>query len=69
MENEPRLIVPAYIETEDKITARDYLAVAGLVLKEIGIMAIDFAKDPRGYIDKWSDDFAQATDEWIERRL
>jgi hypothetical protein len=52
-----------------KPTAKDYLIATGLVIGALGEMAFDFIKDPRGYIDKWSDDFAEATDEWIEKRL
>jgi len=52
-----------------KPTAKDYLIATGLVIGALGAMAYDFIKDPRGFIDKWSDDFAEATDEWIDRRL
>jgi hypothetical protein len=67
MENE-RLIVPAYIEPqpEYKPTARDYLAIAGIVIKTSFGLAKEFIKDPKGFIDKWSDDFAHEISDWMD---
>lgn len=52
-----------------KPTAKDYLIATGLVIGALGEMAYDFLKDPRGYIDKWSDDFAEETDKYLDTRL
>lgn len=52
-----------------KPTAKDYLIATGLVIGALGEMAYDFLKDPKGYIDKWSDDFAEETDRYLDTRL
>ena len=71
MENE-RPIVPCCGDPDDNspeaqfaerfvyggMTDKDYLIATGLVIGALGEMAYDFIKDPRGFIDKWSDDSA-----------
>lgn len=48
-----------------KPTAKDYLAVAGIVIKASFGLAKEFIKDPKGFIDVWSDEFADETDRFI----
>ena len=47
-------------------TAKDYLIATGLVIGALGEMAFDFIKDPKGFIDKWSDDFAHEISDWMD---
>ena len=47
-------------------TAKDYLIATGMVIGALGEMAYDFLKDPRGSIDKWSDDFAHEVSDWMD---
>lgn len=83
MENEPRLVVPCCGDPDGdtpeaqyaermvwgKPTAKDYLITAGLVIGALGAMAYDFLKDPKEFIDKWSDEFAEETDRFLDTRL
>lgn len=83
MENEPRLIVPCCCGPDGdspeaqfaermmygKPTARDYLYVAGELIK----IGFEIARNPKKWMEDWSDvwadDIAQATDEYLETRL
>lgn len=83
MENEPRLVVPCCGDPDGDtpeaqyaerlvyggMRAKDYLIATGMVIGALGAMAYDFLRNPSEFIDKWSDDFAEETDRFLDTRL